>query len=184
MPPVKRAWNEHQTRMKRAEGGDQFETNSPSREYVSRRGAILRQHGLYTSQLAKWRQRLRRGATSLDNQRPGPVPQPANPLADENARLRRENARLQHQLTKATAIIDIQKKWPRCLDWHQPHRWTTNHDGKRSRPCPHRRDDRCLSGAWGAAQHGLPPPPCGGSAPFAVIRACSVPTSKPPCGPC
>ncbi|WP_110513086.1 transposase [Herpetosiphon llansteffanensis] len=80
-----------------------------------RRGAILRQHGLYTSQLAKWRQRLRRGATTLDNQRPGPVPQPANPLADENARLRRENARLQHQLTKATAIIDIQKKMATLL---------------------------------------------------------------------
>lgn len=80
-----------------------------------RRGAILRQHGLYTSQLDKWRQRLRRGATSLDNQRPGPVPQPANPLADENARLRRENARLQHQLTKATAIIDIQKKMATLL---------------------------------------------------------------------
>lgn len=75
-----------------------------------RRGALLRQHGLYTSQLAKWRQRLSRGATSLDNQRPGPAPQPANPLADENARLRRENARLQRQLAQATAIVDVQKK--------------------------------------------------------------------------
>ena len=80
-----------------------------------RRGALLRQHGLYTSQLAKWRQRLVCGATSLDNQRPGPAPQPANPLVDENARLRRENARLQRQLTQATAIIDIQKKMATLL---------------------------------------------------------------------
>jgi len=81
-----------------------------------RRGALLRQHGLYTSQLAKWRQRLSRGATSLDNQRPGPAPQPANPLADENARLRRHpkgpRARLQRQLAQATAILDIQKNQP------------------------------------------------------------------------
>jgi transposase-like protein len=75
-----------------------------------RRGALLRQHGLYTSQLAKWRQRINRGATTLDAQRPGPAPQPRNPLADENARLTKENARLQAKLAQATAIIDIQKK--------------------------------------------------------------------------
>lgn len=80
-----------------------------------RRGALLRQHGLYTSQLAKWRQRLNRGATTLDNQRPGPVPQPVNPLADENARLRRENARLQAKLAQATTIIDVQKKMATLL---------------------------------------------------------------------
>ena len=81
----------------------------------SRRGALLRRHGLYTSQLAKWRQRLQRGATSLDNQRPGPVPQPANPLATENAQLRRENARLQAKLAQATAILDVQKKMAALL---------------------------------------------------------------------
>ena len=75
-----------------------------------RRGALLRQHGLYSSQLAKWRQRLSRGTTSLDNQRPGPGPQPVNPLAAEVAQLRRENARLQRQLVQATTILDVQKK--------------------------------------------------------------------------
>ena len=65
---------------------------------------------MYTSQLAKWRQRVNRGATSLDAQRPGPVPQPRNPLADENARLTKENARLQAKLAQATVIIEIQKK--------------------------------------------------------------------------
>ena len=75
-----------------------------------RRGALLRQHGLYSSQLAKWCQRLSRGTTSLDNQRPGPAPQPVNPLAAAVAQLRRENARLQRQLAQATAILDVQKK--------------------------------------------------------------------------
>jgi transposase-like protein len=74
-----------------------------------RRGALLRRHGLYTSQLAKWRQRLVKGAASLDPQPPGPTPQPVNPLAAEVARLQRENARLQTQLAKAEAVIDIQK---------------------------------------------------------------------------
>ena len=75
-----------------------------------RRGALLRQHGLYSSQLAKWRQRLSRGVATLDNQRPGPVAQPVNPLAAEVALLRRENARLQAKLAQATAIMDVQKK--------------------------------------------------------------------------
>ena len=75
-----------------------------------RRGALLRRHGLYTSQMAKWRERAKRGAMTLETQTPGPKPQPHNPLADEVARLRRENARLQLQLVQAETIIDIQKK--------------------------------------------------------------------------
>jgi transposase-like protein len=76
----------------------------------TRRGALLRRHGLYTSQVAKWRQRLAKGETSLAPKVPGPVPQPPNPLAVEVARLQRENARLQAELTKAATIIEIQKK--------------------------------------------------------------------------
>ena len=79
-----------------------------------RRGELLRRHGLYTSQLAKWRERLAKGATTLDPRAPGPHPQPANPLAAELARLQRENARLQAQLTKAELVIEIQKKSARC----------------------------------------------------------------------
>ena len=76
----------------------------------SRRGALLRRHGLYTSQLAKWRQRLAKGETSLAPTGPGPVPQLPNPLAAVVAQLQRENARLQADLTKAETIIEIQKK--------------------------------------------------------------------------
>lgn len=76
----------------------------------ARRGALLRRHGVYTSQIAKWRQRLARGETELVQHAPGPQPQPRNPLQDEVAQLRRENARLEAQLAHAHAIIDVQKK--------------------------------------------------------------------------
>lgn len=75
-----------------------------------RRGALLRRHGVYTSQIAKWRQRLARGETTLESRAPGPKPQPQNPLQDEVTQLRRHNARLEAQLAQAQAIIDVQKK--------------------------------------------------------------------------
>lgn len=75
-----------------------------------RRGALLRRHGVYTSQIAKWRQRLARGETTLEQHLPGPQPHPRNPLQDEIAQLRRENARLEAQLAQAHASIDVQKK--------------------------------------------------------------------------
>jgi transposase len=75
-----------------------------------RRGAVLRKHGIYSSQVAKWRNARDRGDDSLGARNPGPVPQSVNPLAAEVARLTRENARLQTQLAQAEAIVDIQKK--------------------------------------------------------------------------
>ena len=75
-----------------------------------RRGALLRRKGVYSSQLAKWRQRLAQGETALEHQLPGPKPQPRNPLQDEVVQLRRQNARLEAQLAQAQAIIDVQKK--------------------------------------------------------------------------
>src|SRR6266496_1628540 len=74
-----------------------------------RRGALLRRYGLYTSQMAKWRERLKRGDGTLASARPGPQPLPRNPLADAVARLTRENTRLHQQLTNAETIIAIQK---------------------------------------------------------------------------
>ena len=75
-----------------------------------RRGALLRRHGVYTSQIAKWRQRVTRGESLLEHQRPGPKPQPLGSLQDEVVQLRRQNARLQAQLAQAQAMIDVQKK--------------------------------------------------------------------------
>src|SRR5215212_9954721 len=81
-----------------------------------RRGALLRRYGLYTSQMAKWRERLKRGDGTLASARPGPQPVPRNPLADEVARLTRENTRLHQQLSNAETIIAIQKKVATLLD--------------------------------------------------------------------
>lgn len=82
----------------------------------ARRGALLRRYGLYTSQMSKWRERLKRGAATVASPAPGPKKAPRNPLADEVARLTRENARLQQQLTNAETIIAIQKKVATLLE--------------------------------------------------------------------
>ena len=81
-----------------------------------RRGAILRNHGIFSSQVAKWRLARERGDASLGARNPGPVPQPVNPLAAEVARLTRENVRLQTQLAQAEAFVEIQKKVPTLLE--------------------------------------------------------------------
>src|SRR3954465_1855410 len=71
----------------------------------ARRGALLRRYGLYTSQMSKWRERLKRGDATLAPVPPGPKPLPCNPLADQVTRLTRENARLHQQLLQAETII-------------------------------------------------------------------------------
>jgi transposase-like protein len=71
-------------------------------------GALLRREGIYSSYLTTWRRQRERGELDgLAPQRRGPKP---DPQAVENARLRRENARLQERLQRAELIIDFQKK--------------------------------------------------------------------------
>jgi transposase len=78
-------------------------------------GALLRREGLYSSQLTKWRRLRARGQLqALTPQLRGPKAL-TDPLADELASLRRENARLQAQLTRAETIIDVQKKLSQLL---------------------------------------------------------------------
>jgi len=80
------------------------------------RGALLRREGIYTSHISKWRQQRNRGAlAALAPQPRGPKPEPVNPLADQLARLQRENTRLQVRLATAEAVIDIQKKVAQLL---------------------------------------------------------------------
>lgn len=75
------------------------------------RGALLRREGIYTSQISKWRKLRDRGLLgSLPARRRGPKPVAREPLVDEVDRLRQEHARLQARLTRAEAIIDVQKK--------------------------------------------------------------------------
>jgi transposase-like protein len=74
-------------------------------------GALLRREGLYSSHLTTWRQQHDQGALdALKAKRRGRKPQPINPLAAENERLRRENERLAARLKQAETIIDVQKK--------------------------------------------------------------------------
>ncbi len=78
-------------------------------------GALLRREGLYSSQLATWRRLRARGQLqALSPQQRGPKAV-ADPLAEELAALRRENARLQAHLTRAETIIDVQKKLSQLL---------------------------------------------------------------------
>jgi transposase len=73
-------------------------------------GAVLRQHGLYSSHLTKWRQERKSGILEgLAPQKRGPKSK-ANPLTAENQKLRRDNDRLTDRLRKAEIVIDVQKK--------------------------------------------------------------------------
>ena len=78
-------------------------------------GALLRREGLYSSQLAKWRRLRARGQLqALTPQQRGPKPV-VDAVTEELATLRRENARLQAQLTRAETIIEVQKKVSQLL---------------------------------------------------------------------
>jgi transposase len=74
-------------------------------------GAILRREGLYSSALTDWRRQREAGAfNALVPGKRGPKLAEPNPLAAELAIVQRDNARLTLRLTRAEAIIDIQKK--------------------------------------------------------------------------
>lgn len=79
-------------------------------------GALLRREGLYASQLATWRQRQHDGTLA------GPRAPRRSVDTAELARLRRENARLTHDLEVAHTIIDVQKKLSRLLGIALPER--------------------------------------------------------------
>lgn len=75
-------------------------------------GAILRREGLYSSTLTNWREQRRKGTLATFSSRRGPTP---NPLAAENAKLRRQNEKLRRDLEAARLVIDVQKKVSRLL---------------------------------------------------------------------
>ncbi len=76
-------------------------------------GALLRREGLYSSLLSKWRQQhAQHGQAGLAPQKRG---RKADPQAQEMARLRRENERLQAKLERAELIIEVQKKLSQML---------------------------------------------------------------------
>jgi transposase len=74
-------------------------------------GAILRREGLYSSNVGRWRRQRDAGMLrGLASAKPGPKSPPVNPLKSDIERLERENARLRQRLTRAEAVIDLQKK--------------------------------------------------------------------------
>lgn len=84
-------------------------------------GALLRREGLYSSHLVKWR-RLRAAGQlqALTPQPRGPKVVPPDPLAEELAQVRTENARLLARLAQAELIIDVQKKVAQLLGVNLP----------------------------------------------------------------
>lgn len=81
------------------------------------KGAILRREGLYSSHICDWRRLRKMGELdALRQRKTGRPTRVRNPLADENARLSKQNARLEEELRKARLIIDVQKKLALFLD--------------------------------------------------------------------
>ncbi len=80
-------------------------------------GAILRREGLYSSNVTRWRRQREAGQLrGLAPAKPGPKAPPANPHKSDLERLERENARLRDQLSRAEAIIELQKKVAQLLE--------------------------------------------------------------------
>lgn len=81
-------------------------------------GALLRREGLYSSNLVHWRRHRAEGALkALSPKKRGPKP---DPLADENAALRRRIERLEADLKRAETIIEVQKKLSDLLGLPDP----------------------------------------------------------------
>ena len=80
-------------------------------------GELLRREGLYSSHLTTWRRQRDEGALAgLRPKRRGRKAKPKNALADEVARLQRENQQLKEQLRQAELIVDVQKKVSEMLN--------------------------------------------------------------------
>lgn len=72
------------------------------------KGALLRREGLYSSLISAWRDQRDKGALAALGQ---PAGRPAaDPKDRENAKLRKENERLQAELDKARKVIEVQGK--------------------------------------------------------------------------
>ena len=72
-------------------------------------GALLRREGLYSSQLTQWRRERDSGALEALSRRRG---RKAKMSSEQKriAALEARNARLEHELSQAHTIIDVQKK--------------------------------------------------------------------------
>ena len=79
-------------------------------------GALVRREGIYRSYLSRWRRARKEGKLKGSQaQKRGPKTRGAKELAQEVAKLRRENERLQTQLKQAETILEVQKKLSQLL---------------------------------------------------------------------
>jgi len=85
-------------------------------------GALLREEGLYFSNLTTWRKQRDAGVlNALSPHKRGRKNIERNPLAKEVACLQRENERLRKKLRQAETIIEFQKKISEILGIPQDH---------------------------------------------------------------
>lgn len=83
------------------------------------RGALLRREGLYASHISNWEaERDKRELKALEPQKRGPKPQPQPD--PEVVTLRKQVARLEHQLRYAEKVIEVQKKYPSFWESSRP----------------------------------------------------------------
>lgn len=73
-------------------------------------GALLRREGRYSSYLTAWWRERDEGQLAGLTPKPRGRKPTKNPLAEENARLQRELARMKQELDKANTVIDVQRK--------------------------------------------------------------------------
>jgi transposase len=85
-------------------------------------GTLLRQEGLYFSNLTTWRKQRDRGLLeAMSPKKRGRKKAEKNPLIQEVARLQRDNERLKKKLKQAQTIIEVQKKISEILGISQDH---------------------------------------------------------------
>ena len=92
-------------------------------------GALVRREGIHSSYLSRWRQARDRGQLDgLRAQKRGPKGAVDKELAQENARLQRENERLRARLEQAETIIEVQKKLSQMLGLETPAQESTERE--------------------------------------------------------
>src|SRR5689334_17930139 len=85
------------------------------------RGAFLRREGLYSSHIANWQgQRAKAELSGLEPKKRGrKTTKRRDTVTLENQQLRRQVARLEHQLARAQKVIEVQKKISEILGVEQ-----------------------------------------------------------------
>jgi hypothetical protein len=82
------------------------------------KGAYLRRNGLFKSSVNQWRSDMNSGVETAAKRGRKAV----DPSVREMARLRADNKRLERELEKANAVIDVQKKVSALLEMHLDNR--------------------------------------------------------------